>query len=262
MTFSMGQAILRHCALGKIREETVSMRLKPFLAMFLGVFAAVAAPAQVPDQAAAPPAAPVTDADNLLQLDLSDGGRVSIVMRPDKAPNSVERIKTLTRSGFYNGLVFHRVIEGFMAQGGDPKGDGTGGSELPDLKAEFNDLPHVRGAMAMARSASPDSANSQFFLMLMPNLSLDNRYTVIGRVVTGMQFVDAIEKGEPPANPTRIVKASLAPIPAEFMPKTALVQLTPEEQKEEDRRKKQQTEAARNAMEQATRDKEQDARPQ
>ena len=97
-----------------------------------------------------------------------------------------------------------------MAQGGDPKGDGTGGSDLPDLKAEFSDLPHVRGAMSMARAASEDSANSQFFLMLMPNLSLDGHYTVVGRVISGMQYVDAIEKGEPPANPTKIIKASIA----------------------------------------------------
>jgi cyclophilin family peptidyl-prolyl cis-trans isomerase len=183
------------------KAKEVSMRLKVLAAIVAGMFLAVTAPAQV-----APPPNP----DNILLLDLSSGGQVSILLRPDKAPNSVERIKVLARRGFYNGLIFHRVIEGFMAQGGDPKGDGTGGSDLPDLKAEFNDLPHVRGAMAMARAASEDSANSQFFLMLMPNLSLDNHYTVVGRVISGMQYVDAIEKGEPPANPTKIIKASIA----------------------------------------------------
>lgn len=177
------------------------MRLKFFAAMIFGMFAAVTASAQT---TTAP------DPENVLLLDLSNGGQVAIVLRPDKAPNSVERIKVLTRRGFYNGLTFHRVIEGFMAQGGDPKGDGTGGSDLPDLKAEFNDLPHVRGSMAMARAASDDSANSQFFIMLMPNLSLDYHYTVIGRVISGMAYVDAIEKGEPPANPTKILKASIA----------------------------------------------------
>ena len=132
-----------------------------------------------------------------------------VQLRPDKAPNHVARIKQLTRAGFYNGLTFHRVIEGFMAQGGDPKGTGEGGSTLPDLKAEFNDLPHVRGATSMARAESEDSANSQFYIMLMPTLRLDNRYTVFGRVVSGMQFVDAIAKGEPPAEPSRIVKATI-----------------------------------------------------
>src|SRR5690606_28601989 len=124
---------------------------------------------------------------------LSNGGEVRLQLRPDKAPNSVERIKVLARRGFYDGLTFHRVIEGFMAQGGDPKGDGSGGSDLPDLKAEFNDLPHVRGTMSMARAQSPDSANSQFFIMLMPNLNLDGNYTAVGRVISGMHYVDAME---------------------------------------------------------------------
>ncbi len=156
-----------------------------------------------------PTPAPAAVPENILNLDLSTGGRVSILLRPDKAPLSVERIKLLTRRGFYNGLLFHRVIEGFMAQGGDPKGDGTGGSELPDVKAEFNDMPHVRGEMAMARAESPDSANSQFFIMLAPNLQLDGKYTPVGRVISGMGYVDLIERGEPPANPSRIVRASL-----------------------------------------------------
>ncbi|HEV2746510.1 MAG TPA: peptidylprolyl isomerase [Allosphingosinicella sp.] len=165
----------------------------------------VPAPTGIPATAATPAIEP----DNTLHLDISTGGRVSIQLRPDLAPNHVARIKTLTRQGFYNGIIFHRVIDGFMAQGGDPTGTGQGGSPLPDLKAEFNVLPHVRGAVAAARAQSPDSANSQFYIMLAPRLSLDGKYTVFGRVVSGMQFVDAIEKGEPPANPSRIVRASI-----------------------------------------------------
>lgn len=149
------------------------------------------------------------DPANIWVLDLSNGGRVRIQMRPDIAPAHVDRIKELTRQGFYNGLAFHRVIDGFMAQGGDPAGDGTGGSPLPDLKAEFNWLPHVRGAVAMARAASEDSANSQFYIMLLPRLTLDRKYTVFGRVIEGISAVDSIEKGEPPAEPTRIVTARI-----------------------------------------------------
>jgi len=148
--------------------------------------------------------------ENILLLDLASGGRVKIIMRPDVAPKHIDRIRTLVRQGFYDGTVFHRVIDGFMAQGGDPTATGTGGSKLDDLKAEFNDLPHVRGALAMARAQSEDSANSQFYIVLMPTLKLDRNYTVWGRVVEGMKWVDGIEKGEPPDNPTRIVKASIA----------------------------------------------------
>jgi cyclophilin family peptidyl-prolyl cis-trans isomerase len=151
-----------------------------------------------------------TSEENILVLDLSSGGRVRIIMRPDVAPKHVERIRTLAREGFYDNTVFHRVIDGFMAQGGDPTATGTGGSKLPDLEAEFNDLPHVRGAVAMARAQSEDSANSQFYIVLMPTLKLDRNYTVWGRVVDGMKWVDGIEKGEPPDNPTRIIKASIA----------------------------------------------------
>ncbi|MCH4151469.1 MAG: peptidylprolyl isomerase [Sphingobium sp.] len=158
---------------------------------------------------ALPAASVPLDPANVWDLQLSDGGVVRIQLRPDVAPEHVARIKELTNRGFYNGLVFHRVIDGFMAQGGDPKGDGTGGSDLPDLKAEFNFLPHVRGAVAMARSQSEDSANSQFFIMLMPRMQLDHKYTVIGRVIEGMSYVDAIEKGEPPANPTKILTARM-----------------------------------------------------
>ncbi|OJY71616.1 MAG: peptidylprolyl isomerase [Sphingobium sp. 66-54] len=149
---------------------------------------------------------PVTP-DNVWVLDLSDGGHVRIQLRPDVAPEHVTRIKALTRQGFYNGLLFHRVIDGFMAQGGDPKGDGTGGSELPDLTQEFNWLPHMRGTVSMARAESENSANSQFFIMLMPRLQLDHKYTVFGRVIDGMPGVDGIAKGEPPESPTKIVRA-------------------------------------------------------
>ncbi|MFC4295446.1 peptidylprolyl isomerase [Novosphingobium tardum] len=158
------------------------------------------------------------DPDNILLLDLSNGGRVAIRLMPQWAPAHVERIKTLTRQGFYDGIIFHRVIDGFMAQTGDPTGTGQGGSQLPDLKAEFNRVPHLRGTVSMARTNEPDSANSQFFIMFYPRFALDNRYTNFGRVIAGMEFVDAIQRGEPPANPTRIVQASIAsdnkPVPA------------------------------------------------
>jgi cyclophilin family peptidyl-prolyl cis-trans isomerase len=182
------------------------MRLKSLFALLLAMV--VAGPLAA-EEFPLPPPAPALDPENTLNLDLSTGGRVSIQLRPDVAPNTVERIKTLTRRGFYNGLTFHRVIEGFMAQTGDPKGDGTGASELPDLKAEFNGLPHVRGTVAAARAESPDSANSQFFIMFGPKLALDHKYTIFGRVVSGMNFVDAIQRGEPPLDPSRIVRASI-----------------------------------------------------
>ncbi len=153
----------------------------------------------------APPAA--NDADNILNLDLSTGGRVVIALRPDKAPGHVARIKQLVRARFYDGIVFHRVIEGFMAQTGDPKGTGEGGSPLADLKAEFNDLPHLRGTVSMARTDAPDSANSQFFICFLPVMKLDGKYTVFGRVTEGMAFVDKIERGEPPAAPSKIIHA-------------------------------------------------------
>jgi len=153
--------------------------------------------------------ATVSDED-ILYLDLSTGGRVKIQLRPDVAPKHIERIRTLVRQGFYDGTIFHRVIDGFMAQGGDPTGTGQGGSKLPDLVAEFNDLPHVRGAVSMARAQGNDSANSQFFIVFQPVLKLDHNYTVFGRVLSGMEFVDTIERGEPPGNPSKIVKASIA----------------------------------------------------
>jgi len=150
------------------------------------------------------------DVDNILYLDLSTGKRVAIRLMPDWAPHHVERIKTLTRQGFYDGVIFHRVIDGFMAQTGDPTGTGRGGSELPDIEAEFNRLPHVRGTVSMARAADENSANSQFFIVFYPRFSLDRTYTNFGRVIAGMDAVDAIERGEPPANPTTILQASIA----------------------------------------------------
>ena len=172
---------------------------------------AAAQPASVASAPAAPAAdAEAADAENVWYLDLSSGGRVTIRLRPDLAPQHVERIRELTRQGFYDGLVFHRVIDGFMAQGGDPTATGQGGSPLPNLKAEFNDAPHMRGTVAMARANSPDSANSQFFIMFQPMFRLDHNYTAFGRVTGGMQWVDAIARGEPPANPTRILQASIA----------------------------------------------------
>ncbi len=180
-------------------------------ALVLAITAFVAGPALAQTAAAAPrqPVPSMTDPANHWILDLSTGGRVTIWLRPDAAPLMVERIKTLTRQKFYDGLAFHRVIDGFMAQGGDPKGDGTGGSTLPDLKAEFNFLPHARGAVAAARAADNDSANSQFYIVFDPKLALDKTYTVFGRVISGMNYVDALERGEPPANPGRIVHAYL-----------------------------------------------------
>lgn len=150
------------------------------------------------------------DPENELILDLSNGKRVTIRLVPDWAPNHIERIKTLTRQGFYDGVIFHRVIDGFMAQTGDPTGTGQGGSDLPDLKQEFNPLPHVRGTVAMARAQGEDSANSQFFIVFYPRLGLDRKYTNFGRVIAGMDAVDAIERGEPPSNPTKVLQASIA----------------------------------------------------
>jgi peptidylprolyl isomerase len=156
-----------------------------------------------------PPAEVSSNLANRLTLVLSNGGTVVIQLRPDAAPANVERIQTLVRRGFYDGVKFHRVIPGFMAQGGDPKGTGHGGSQLPDLKAEFTTIPYMRGMVAMARTDDPNSANSQFFIMFSPNIQLWGKYTVVGRVMSGMDAVDRIAVGEPPANPTTIVSARL-----------------------------------------------------
>ena len=149
-------------------------------------------------------------ADDTLTLTLSSGGDVVIKLRPDLAPGHVERITQLAKDGFYDGVVFHRVISGFMAQGGDPTGTGMGGSKEPDLKAEFNDAPHVRGTCSMARTANPDSANSQFFICFDDARFLDGQYTVWGEVESGMEHVDALPKGEPPADPGKIEKATVS----------------------------------------------------
>jgi peptidylprolyl isomerase len=139
-----------------------------------------------------------------------DTGDVVIKLRPDLAPKHVERISQLASEGFYDGVVFHRVIAGFMAQGGDPTGTGMGGSKLPDLPAEFSAEPHVRGVCSMARAQNPNSANSQFFICFDDATFLDKQYTVWGVVESGMENVDALPKGEPPRAPGKIVKATVA----------------------------------------------------
>ena len=147
--------------------------------------------------------------ENTLILETTQGP-VTIEMRPDLAPGHVARIKELVREGFYDGIVFHRVIDGFMAQTGCPHGTGTGGSDYPNLPAEFSAEPHVRGVTSMARAASPDSADSQFFIVFDDARFLDNQYTVWGKVTEGMENVDKIKRGEPVANPDKIVKARMA----------------------------------------------------
>jgi len=153
-------------------------------------------------------------ADETLTLNLDtgngEGGDVVIKLRPDLAPGHVERIVELAKEGFYDGVVFHRVIPGFMAQGGDPTGTGMGGSDKPDLKAEFSSEPHVRGVCSMARASNPNSANSQFFICFDDATFLDRQYTVWGEVIEGMEHVDALPKGEPPRSPGKIVKATVA----------------------------------------------------
>ena len=196
------------------------MRLPVLAAAAVFGLALIASPvAAKKKEALVPPPAPIDmtidsdpthDPENVLVLDLSNGGRVDIRLKPQWAPAHIERIKTLTGQGFYNGVIFHRVIEGFMAQTGDPTGTGQSGSPLPDLKAEFNAAPHVRGTVSMARTNEADSANSQFFIMFYPRFALDNKYTNFGRVISGMDNVDTIVRGEPPTAPTRIVQASLA----------------------------------------------------
>src|SRR5687768_12617893 len=154
-------------------------------------------------------AADAQDLENTLYMDLQDG-RVVIELRPDLAPKHVARIKELVREGFYDGIVFHRVIPGFMAQTGDPTGTGRGGSEKPDLPAEFSNEPFARGTLGMARTSDPNSANSQFFINYVETPHLNGQYTVWGQVVEGMEYIDQIAKGEPPSQPDRIVKMSVA----------------------------------------------------
>ena len=185
-------------------------------------------------------AANAASPENTLNLDLKSG-RVVIELLPDVAPGHVERIKTLVKEGFYDGIVFHRVIDGFMAQTGDPTGTGRGGSSYPDLKAEFSNTPYKRGTLGMARTMNPDSANSQFFICFTDDgcSFLTGQYTVFGQVTSGMEFVDAIAKGEPPANPDKIVKASLgADAAADAAPAADAAKTEPaaaEEHKEEEK---------------------------
>jgi peptidylprolyl isomerase len=154
------------------------------------------------------------DKENTIYMDLKNG-RVVIKLRPDLAPKHVERIKKLTREGFYDGIVFHRVIRGFMAQTGDPTGTGMGGSQYPDLPAEFSNTAHERGTLSMARSRSPHSANSQFFIVFKKSAHLDGQYTVFGQVVDGMEYVDRIKKGSSynngtVTNPDKIIRMQVA----------------------------------------------------
>ncbi len=148
------------------------------------------------------------DLENTIYLDVP-AGRVVIELRPDLAPKHVARIKELVRRGFYDGIVFHRVIDGFMAQTGDPKGNGTGGSGQ-NIPAEFSKEKHLRGTVSMARAQSPDSADSQFFICFAPASFLDGKYTIWGKVTSGMEFIDKIKKGEPPSNPDKIIKMQVA----------------------------------------------------
>lgn len=227
------------CSCLNVKAQMYHRLLASFAALSLVATPTAALVAQDNDGEEAAPAAPRTyapvnfnmqeDLENIWLLDLSNGERVAIRLMPDWAPNHVERIKTLTRQGFYDGVIFHRVIEGFMAQGGDPTGTGQGGSPLPDLEAEFNPMPHVRGTISMARAAEENSANSQFFIVFYPRFSLDKRYTNLGRVIGNIAAVDAIDRGEPPANPTRILQASIAsdnrPVPA-IAPPAAEAEIT------------------------------------
>ena len=151
----------------------------------------------------------MADPENTLLLETSKGS-VKIDLRPDLAPGHVERIKELAREGFYDGIVFHRVIDGFMAQVGCPQGTGVGGSSKPDLKAEFNAEPHVRGTCSMARTSAPNSANSQFFICFDDASFLNRQYTVWGQVSEGMDVIDQLAKGEPPRNPDKIVSMKVA----------------------------------------------------
>ena len=157
----------------------------------------------------------MADLENTIYMDVANAkgeakGRVTIELLPALAPGHVTRIKELAREGFYDGVVFHRVIEGFMAQGGDPTGTGMGGSKKPDLKAEFSKEPHIRGICSMARSSNPDSANSQFFIVFDDATFLDKQYTVWGRVTSGMDIVDTIKRGEPVREPDKIAKMQVA----------------------------------------------------
>lgn len=156
--------------------------------------------------------AQAADPENTILMEVSTGGTVVMELKPDLAPQHAERIKTLAREGFYDGIIFHRVIDGFMAQTGDPSGTGMGGSEMPDLPAEFSDYDYVRGTVGMARTQDPDSANSQFFICFTDTgcSFLTGQYTVLAQVTDGMEFIDVIAKGEPPVEPDKIVSMKVA----------------------------------------------------
>ncbi|MGI9415318.1 MAG: peptidylprolyl isomerase [Hyphomicrobiales bacterium] len=175
------------------------MRLFKTIGIALLLVATLALPAQ----------AVTLDPENTLYIE-TKYGRVVIKLRPDLAPKHVERIKKLAREKFYDGIIFHRVIEGFMAQTGDPLGTGTGGSKYPDVEAEFNHMPFIRGTVGAARSQDPNSANSQFFICFGDAQFLNRQYTAWGEVVKGMEFVDKIKRGEPPSNPDKIVRMRVA----------------------------------------------------
>ncbi len=175
------------------------MRILRFLVLaFLLALPATHARAQAP-----------ADRENLLYIDV-EYGRIVIQLRPDIAPRHVDRVKQLARAKFYDGLAFHRVIEGFMAQTGDPTGTGGGGSGRGELRAEFSRVPFERGTVGAARTSNPNSADSQFFIMFRRNAGLDNQYTVWGQVISGMEFVDRIRRGEPPRNPDKMIRVQVA----------------------------------------------------
>ncbi len=177
------------------------------LALSFVLMLAACSDAPTPQEPALPSGG--ASAENTLLIELKSG-TVTVELLPQLAPKHVERIKVLARRGFYDGIVFHRVIEGFMAQTGDPTGTGFGGSELEDLPAEFSSEPFVRGVLGMARSQDPNSANSQFFICFADARFLDGQYTVFGRVTDGMEHVDKIVRGEPPANPDKIISMRIA----------------------------------------------------
>jgi peptidylprolyl isomerase len=175
--------------------------MTPRLALF-GLIGAVAC-------SSLPAMAQNLDPENTMVITTSDGCKITAGLRPDLAPKHVAQVKKLVRQGFYDGIIFHRVIEGFMAQTGDPTGTGMGGSKEPDLKAEFSKAHFDRGTLGMARAQDPDSANSQFFIMFADGGFLDGQYTVFGGIASGMECVDKIAKGEPPANPTKMVSVKI-----------------------------------------------------
>lgn len=212
----------RRIAVLSTRRADVLKRFRTHIAVSLAAgFAVAGCGTQDSLTTGSPPAQPAArmvaataqnqtgSSENILYLTLKYG-RVTIKLRPDLAPKHVERLKKLTREGFYNGLIFHRVINNFMAQTGDPTGTGGSGSKYPDLRAEFSRLPFTRGIVGMARASSENSANSQFFIMFGDALSLNGLYTIVGEVVDGMKYVDMIARGEPPRKPDLLINMQVA----------------------------------------------------